>query len=165
MDCVEARRVLRRGDAAPEVERDRALEHLDGCADCAAIGPALDPLLLFRRLPEIAVSSTDAERMREAVGVLRRAPADPAPPRAGAGLWLRMAAAIVAAGGLWLLPGPLDSGSGGSAGTPAARLAGAVPAPEYLASVETISDAYVATQINEEDLTLIILANVDVSGR
>ena len=32
-------------------------------------------------------------------------------------------------------------------------------------SVETISDAYVATQINEDDLTLVILANVDVAGQ
>lgn len=165
MDCVEARRVLRRQEAAPEVERDRALEHLDRCPDCAAIGPTLDPLLLFRRLPEIEVSSTDAERMQEAIGVLRRAPADPAPPRAGAPWWLRLAAAIVAACGLWLLPGPLDSTPGGPAGPAPARLAGTVPAPEYLASVETISDAYVATQINEDDLTLVILANVDVPGR
>jgi hypothetical protein len=60
-------------------------------------------------------------------------------------------------------PGPLDRSPGGEP-RPAA-LAGAVLLPEYLPSVETISDAYVATQINEDDLTLVILANVDVAGQ
>ena len=110
--------------------------------------------------------------MREAVGVLRRAPADPAPPRAAIGL--RLAAAIVAAGGLWLAPGPSPVGVGGpgpldrtpTGAEPArATLAGAVALPEYMPSVETISDAYVATQITEDDLTLVILANVDVAGQ
>ena len=166
MDCHDARRLLEQGDAAPENERDDALEHLDRCAECAAIGPSLDPLLLFRRLPELEVSTNETARMREAVAVLRRAPggiapAEPAPARAG--LALRLAAAIVAAGGLWLAPGPLDSTLPGEP-APAA-LAGAVELPEYLPSVETISDAYVATQITEHDLTLVILANVDVPGR
>ena len=110
--------------------------------------------------------------MREAVSVLRRAPADPAPKRAAIGL--RLAAAIVAAGGLWLAPGPspvgvggpgpFDGVTGGDAPAPA-TLAGAVHVPEYMPSVETISDAYVATQITEDDLTLVILANVDVAGQ
>jgi hypothetical protein len=166
MDCHDARRLLEQGDAAPETERDAALEHLDRCAECAAMGPSLDPLLLFRRLPELEVSANETARMREAVAVLRRAPGgiaptEPAPPRAG--LALRLAAAIVAAGGLWLAPGPLDSTLPGEP-APAA-LADAVVLPEYLPSVETISDAYVATQITEHDLTLVILANVDVPGR
>jgi hypothetical protein len=164
MNCLDARRFLQQADAASEPQRDAALEHLDGCADCAAVAPSLDPLLLFRRLPELAVSAAETARMREAVAVLRRAPADPAPPRA-AGVMLRLAAAIVAAGGLWLAPGPLERVAGPSA--PEARLAGAVPLPEYLPSVETIggTDAYVATQVTEDDLTLVILANVDVAGR
>jgi hypothetical protein len=168
MDCLEARRFLRQQDAASERDRDAALEHLDRCAECGAIAPSLDPLLLFRRLPEPRVSAADATRMREAVSVLRRAPADPAPKRAAVGL--RLAAAIVAAGGLWLAPGPsLVGGPSGGApegGRPApANVAGVVSIPEYMPSVETISDAYVATQITEDDLTLVILANVDVAGQ
>jgi hypothetical protein len=162
MDCLEARRFLRQEDAAAERDRDAALEHLDGCAGCSAIATSLDPLLLFRRLPAIEVSATDTGRMREAVAVLRRAPGEPAPPRAAIGL--RLAAAIVAAGGLWLAPGPLDRTPTGADPAPA-LLAGVVPLPEYMPSVETISDAYVATQITEEDLTLVILANVDVAGQ
>jgi hypothetical protein len=162
MDCLQARSCLRRGDAATERERDGALEHLDDCAECAALGPTLDPLLLFRRMPSVVVSAQDTVRMREAVSVLRRAPADPAPPRRAA-IGLRLAAAIVAAGALWLAPGPLELGS--PADPRPARLAGPVDVPEYMPSVETISDAYVATQINEEDLTLIILANVDALGQ
>jgi len=161
MDCAQARSCLRRGDAAAEIDRDTALEHLDACSECAAIGPSLDPLLLFRRMPPVLVSGQDAARMREAVAVLRRAPADTAPPPRTTALWLRLAAAIVAAGALWLAPGPLAP-----AGDVApARLAGTVALPEFMPSVETISDAYVATQINEEDLTLVILANVDVAGQ
>ena len=173
MDCLEARSFLRQQDVASEQDRDAALEHLDGCAECAAIGPSLDPVLLFRRLPELRVSGGDTARMREAVSVLRRAPVDPAPKRAAIGL--RLAAAIVAAGGLWLAPGPSSVGLDGpgafdetaGGGRPAqANLAGAVgAASEYMPSVETISDAYVATQITEDDLTLVILANVDVAGQ
>jgi len=162
MDCLEARRFLRQEDAASERDRDAALEHLDDCVECSAIAPSLDPLLLFRGLPEVGISAADTARMREAVAVLRRAPADPAPPRAAIGL--RLAAALVAAGALWLAPGPLDRTPTGAEPAPA-TLAGAVAVPEYLASVETISDAYVATQINEDDLTLVILANVDVAGQ
>lgn len=163
MDCSDARRLLRQGDAASELGRDAALEHLDGCAECAALGPSLDPLLLFRRLPELEVSARDTARMRDAVAVLRRAPAAPPRPRAAVGL--RLAAAIVAAGGLWLAPGPLDH-LPSSAGEPVpARLVSASAAPEYQPSVETISDAYVATQVTEDDFTLVILANVDVPGR
>ena len=162
MDCAQARSCLRRGDAASETDRDTALEHLDEWSECAAIGPSLDPLLLFRRMPPVVVSGQDAARMREAVAVLRRAPADTAPPPRASALWLRLAAAIVAAGALWLAPGPLGAPAGEPAPT---RLAGAVDLPEYMPSVETISDAYVATQINEEDLTLVILANVDVAGQ
>jgi hypothetical protein len=171
MDCFEARRFLRQQEGASERDRDAALEHLDGCAECGAIAPSLDPLLLFRRVPELRVSSGETARMREAV-VLRRAPADPAPRRAAIGL--RLAAALVAAGGLWLAPGPSPVGVGGpgpqggvaEGGSPApAALAGAVPPFEYMPSVETISDAYVATQITEDDLTLVILANVDVAGQ
>ena len=172
MDCAQARSCLRRGDAAAEIDRDTALEHLDACSECAAIGPSLDPLLLFRRMPPVLVSGQDAARMREAVAVLRRAPADTAPPPRTTALWLRLAAAIVAAGALWLAPGPSPVGVGapGPLGAPAgdvapARLAGTVALPEFMPSVETISDAYVATQINEEDLTLVILANVDVAGQ
>jgi hypothetical protein len=160
MDCLEARRLLRQQDAAAESDRDAALEHLDGCAECSAIAPSLDPLALFRRLPELRVSPEETARMRDAVSVLRRAPADPAPRRAAIGL--RMAAAIVAAGGLWLAPGPSRVGVGSPA---PATLAGTVATPQYMPSVETISDAYVATQITEDDLTLVILANVDVAGQ
>ena len=169
MDCIDTRRHLKRGDDASERDRDAALEHLDRCAECAAIAPSLDPLLLFRRLPELAVSSVETARMREAVAVLRRAPADP-PPARGTGVALRLAAAIVAAAALWLAPGPPESApaplAAGSA-APAARLAGAVALPQYQPSVETIgsTDAYVATQVTEDDLTLVILANVDVAGQ
>jgi hypothetical protein len=182
MDCLEARSFLHQQDAASERDRDAALEHLDGCAECGAIAPSLDPLLLFRRLPELQVSTGDTARMREAVSVLRRAPVEPAPKRAALGL--RLAAALVAAGGLWLAPGPSPVGVGGPGPSPVgvggagpfdgtpdgsspapAALVGAVPAPEYMPSVETISDAYVATQITEDDLTLVILANVDVAGQ
>jgi len=162
MDCLQARSCLRLRDAATEPERDSALEHLNGCSECAALAPSLDPLLLFRRMPSVVVSGQDTTRMREAVSVLRRAPADPAPPRRAA-LGMRVAAAIVAAGALWLAPGPLELAS--PADPRPARLAGPVALPEYMPSVETISDAYVATQINEDDLTLIILANVDVAGQ
>ena len=161
MDCAQARSCLRRGDAAAELDRDAALEHLDSCTECAALGPSLDPLLLFRRMPPVAVSGEDAVRMREAISVLRRAPADPAPPRL-AGVSMRLAAAIVAACALWLAPGP---GPVGVREPSPAQLAGPVRQPEFMPSVETISDAYVATQINEDDLTLIILANVDVAGQ
>ena len=164
MDCAQARSCLRRGDAAAELDRDAALGHLDSCAECAAIGPSLDPLLLFRRMPTVAVSGEEAVRMREAISVLRRAPADPAPPRR-AGLGMRLAAAIVAACALWLAPGPGPLELGSLADPEPARLAGPVRQPEFMPSVETISDAYVATQINEDDLTLIILANVDVAGQ
>jgi hypothetical protein len=173
MDCLEARRFLRQQDAASERDRDAALEHLDSCSECRAIAPSLDPLLLFLRLPELRVSANDTARMREAVSVLRRAPADPAPPKRAA-ISLRLAAAFVAAGALWLAPGPSPVGVGGpgpfdgatDSGVPApATLAAAVLVPEYMPSVETISDAYVATQITEDDLTLVILANVDVAGQ
>jgi hypothetical protein len=167
MECYDAKRHLQRGDAASERDRDAALEHLDGCAECAAIAARLDPLLLFRRLPELDVSAGETARMREAVAGLRRAPADPAPTR-GAGVALRLAAAIVVAAALWLAPGPLDSEpTPAAAAPPAARLADAVPLPEYQPSVETIggTDAYVATQVTEDDLTLVILANVDVAGQ
>lgn len=170
MNCLDARRHLRDGDAASESDREAAFGHLDHCAECDARGPSLDPLLLFRRLPELAVSSAETQRMREAVAVLRRAPADPAPARA-AGLALRLAAALVAACALWLAPGPVDPVALGrealSPGVPVARLAGAVPVPEYFPSVETVggTNAYIATQVTHDDLTLVILANVDVAGR
>jgi hypothetical protein len=167
MECTRARRLLRDGDAAPERDRDAALEHLDGCRDCAALAPSLDPLLLFRRVPDVAVSAAEAARMREAVAVLRRAPADPDPPRVG-GWALRVAAAIAAAAALILAPGPgaLER-AGARPAAPEGRLAGAVPVPEYLPSVEMLGDSgpYVATQVSEDDLTLVILANVDVAGQ
>ena len=167
MECTHARRLLREADAAPALQRAAALEHLDGCRECAALAPGLDPLLMFRRLPELTVSAAETARMREAVAVLRRAPADPEPARVS-GWPLRAAAAVVAAAALVLAPGPgpLER-AGAPPATPEARLAGAVPVPEYLPSVETLgsSGPYVATQVTEDDLTLVILANVDVAGQ
>ncbi|HVR27982.1 MAG TPA: hypothetical protein VMS86_00485 [Thermoanaerobaculia bacterium] len=166
MHCTQARRLLQQGDAAAPGDRDAALDHLDHCGECAALAPRLDPVLLFRRLPELAVSAREVERVRDAVSILRRAPADPQPPRV-AGMAFRFAAAIVAAAGLWLAPGPPRHEPRPPQSAPEARLAGPVPLPEYLASVETLgaSGAYVATQVSEDDLTLVILANVDVAGR
>jgi hypothetical protein len=176
IDCARARRVLEQGDAAAAPERDAALDHLDRCDACSALGPRLDPLLLFRRLPEVQVSPAELERMRESVAVLRRAASDPEPLSAGfrgvrgprlPGLVLRLAAAVlVAAAALWLAPGPLAE-RGAPSSVPAASLAGAVSVPEFVASVEMLgtSPAYVATQVSEDDLTLVILANVDVAGQ
>jgi hypothetical protein len=167
MDCLHTRRILRDGDDADAADRDLALAHLDDCRDCAALAPQLDPVLLFRRLPGVSVAPAEIARMRETVAVLRRAPADHDPRRVS-GLALRLAAAIVAAAGLWLAPGPVAPERGAEApGVPPARLAGAVPLPEYLPSVEPVgtSGPYVATHVSEDDLTLVIVANVDVAGR
>ena len=68
---------------------------------------------------------------------------------------------------LWLAPGPVPSDPEGTPAVPLARLAGSVPLPEYLPSVEPVgtSGPYVATHVTEDDLTLVIVANVDVAGR
>lgn len=48
--------------------------HLDGCPACRRIALAIDPTLVFQRLPEPAAqATTDVEAMRQAVAGLRRA--------------------------------------------------------------------------------------------
>ena len=118
MDCLEARRFLRQEDAAAEPDRDAALEHLDGCVECSAIAPSLDPLLLFRRLP----ASRSARRTPRACARRWRScagrPADPAPPRAprSACDWPPPSSPPAA---LWLAPGPLDRAPTGADPAPA----------------------------------------------
>jgi hypothetical protein len=165
MDCTRARRLLRERDDAAAAERDGALRHLDECPECAALAPALDPVLLFRGLPTLETPPDEAARMREAVAVLRRAALDPKPARTARIALRAAAAAVLVAAALWLAPGP--AGNPRRPGVQPAQLTGALALGEYLPSVETLgaSPAYVATQVNESDLTLVIVANVDVSGR
>jgi hypothetical protein len=111
----------RRGDersaaAAPE-GWNRAMDHLEGCADCRDRALAADPTLLFRRLPSLEVSAGEIADMRAGVAALRRAgrvtesPAARRPAAralaAGASAWWgrAAAAAILAIGLLSLQPG------------------------------------------------------------
>ena len=46
--------------------------HLDSCADCRNRAIEIDPTLVFRELPSLAVSDGEVDRMRDAVHTLLR---------------------------------------------------------------------------------------------
>lgn len=79
---------------------EEALAHLDFCPRCTRQAPAVDPLLLFRRLPAPKVGSADIESMKAGVAAMIRASrvessvALPAAP-GRRGQW-RVAAAVAA---------------------------------------------------------------------
>lgn len=178
MHCLEARRIVEPGVRSSEEERAAALAHLDDCPACGREAPEIDPLLALRRLPALEVEAGEVAAMQQAVASLRRMP--PVARRQGH-RWMLAAAVAATALGLLLHPVPpheartaapmrvelaapaaLGSAGLGSAGLGSAGLGG-----EFMPSVEALApaSAYVATQVAEEDLTLVILANVDVGGR
>lgn len=98
--CPDWRRLLEqraaRGGDEPAGWRE-AIAHLDGCSRCRDQAPALDPLLLLRRLPPVAIEPDEGRRMVAAVRALeRRAEASRDRRR-----WWAAAALTLAAGGLW----------------------------------------------------------------
>ena len=71
MTCPNWRQLSARHDHQPEAW-DRALIHLDDCGQCLDEALAVEPTLLFRRLPAPEVGSDDIAAMRRAVATLRR---------------------------------------------------------------------------------------------
>lgn len=96
---LAAHRHARRG-----VEPDgwpAALEHFDSCAACRREALAADPTLIFRRVPEVAMTpageAAEVASVRQAVAAMRTASRLEASRRSSAG-WRRWAAAAVLAG-------------------------------------------------------------------
>ena len=96
-----------------------AMDHLDACGACRDEALAADPILLFRRLPEVRADADEIADMRAGVAALRRAGRVASPERAVAdadpaaasapGSWSwwgrAAAAAVLTAGLLSLQPG------------------------------------------------------------
>lgn len=112
-------------DAEPPAGWTEALEHLETCAACRAEAYAVDPALVFRRLPEVPVGAEDVAAMRAGVETLRRAKrieagaetssraaarAAEKPPAGDAAAWKRLAAAAVLATALLAVHGPRAGG-------------------------------------------------------
>ena len=74
MSCPNWRALSRRREAgsgdAPEWRS--ALRHLDECPACQAAAPAVDPTLLFLRLPAPEMDRDGVEAMKRAVASMRR---------------------------------------------------------------------------------------------
>ena len=100
-DVVESER-----DASPEW--GAAMEHFDRCESCRQDAIAVDPALVFRRLPGWSVDAEEIASMKDSVAALRKAEStrermSPAPTSRFA--WRRAAAAALLAGvGLFALP-------------------------------------------------------------
>jgi len=70
-----------------------ALEHFDGCEECRDRALAVEPTLLFRKLPPVEVDRSEIDAMKLAVRNLRRAEAIEKPQRRRREVhWLRAAA-------------------------------------------------------------------------
>jgi hypothetical protein len=101
-----------------------SLDHLAGCADCRRRALAADPLLVFQRLPAVAVAPGEVTAVQQAVATLRRsrrvAAASPAPAGAAGrrrsladGRWRwSAAAAVLLAAALTLAPAGPGAGRG-----------------------------------------------------
>ena len=71
MSCPDWRLLSERRDRQPDVW-DAALHHLDGCTRCRDAALAVEPTLLFRRLPAPVVPASEVAAMKQAVAALRR---------------------------------------------------------------------------------------------
>lgn len=71
MTCPDWRSLERRRDQRPEAW-ERALAHFDACPRCHDQALAVEPTLLFRRLPAPEVGGDEIAAMRQAVTALRR---------------------------------------------------------------------------------------------
>lgn len=147
MSCPDWQRLAERGDELPEHLRDHAAR----CPRCRDAAVAVDPSLLFRRLPAVEVGSADVEAMKQAVAAMRRGnrvaagQRTPSPRRRRAGrfAWPLAAALLLAI----LLP--------------------ASPAPSTyaisqadLAELPVIDDIDAAVwQIDDEQITLVVVYN------
>jgi hypothetical protein len=134
---------------------DAAMAHLDSCAACRRAAPAADPMLVFRRLPPLAVQPDEVEAMRLRVATLRAA-AEVAPPRrrwrsyASHG---RAAAAVIALalfGGAHTAPP-----DGGAVPGPPDSLAAELAAQPLLEELDRPFDNVV--QWNGDDLSVVLV--------
>jgi hypothetical protein len=71
MRCPDWNRLRSRQENDPEAW-ERGLEHFDACDQCRDQALAVEPTLMFRRLPAPVVGKSDVEAMKQAVAVLRR---------------------------------------------------------------------------------------------
>ena len=137
---------------------EAALSHLEGCASCRRTAPAADPMLVFRRLPPLAVSGDEVESMRLRVAALRGASEVSHPRRRWRSLvghgWAAAAVLVVA-----LLGGAHSAPRGGEATraplAPPHSLAAELAAQPLLEELDRPFDNVV--QWNGDDLSVVLV--------
>lgn len=127
MSCLDWQSLLAARERDPGADPPgwpEALDHLDRCPGCAGEALALDPLLVFRRLPAPEPEAGEIEALEAEVLALVRAGrrAERLPRRSG--WWRGVAAAALVAVALALEPGAggLRPGPGRAVATLAADL-------------------------------------------
>lgn len=163
--CAEALATLRAENSCEE-SRDAALSHTDSCDECRSVALELDPLLLFRQLPRVELAASELPEVLSAVRKMRRRPSYAPDRRTPRVVWLSAALILLCLGVVLqpsLPPAVLDNEDEHQAVMEPVPVSDPI-AFEYLPFVEALEPAsvYVATQIAEDDLILVVLANVDV---
>ena len=140
-----------------------ALAHFDACSACRREALAADPTLVFRRMPEVAMTpaaeAAEAASMRQAVAAMRTASRVEASQRSSAG-WRRWAAAAV----LTVAALPLGR-DGGQVPAERARLAAApVPVSALVAEPPPGEDLSPDYQVDSEGFSVVMLYDDNFSS-
>ena len=177
LSCPDWRSLCDRREAEQleEAEWRRALAHLEECSVCADDAIAIEPTLLFRRLPTIEISSDEIATMRLAITGMSRAKTIERRRPAIRRPWLSAAALAALLLGSLLLrgagPDQLEAGPGaelpalGDLWEPAAIEPEVDLGLQQMPLVEFIDPAYrPIVQVEDENFSVVVVAalNLDV---
>ncbi|MCP3961031.1 MAG: hypothetical protein GY719_24565 [bacterium] len=157
----------REAEQIEDAEWRRALEHLDDCPDCERDAVAIEPTLMFQRLPVLEVDADEIAAMRRAVAGMSRAESIERRRPAVSRTWLRAAAVAAVLLGPVLLrgsgPSPTEIGAVQSTATEAPSQSETDLSLEQMPLVEFIDPAYGSIiQVDDPDLSVVVVANFDV---
>ena len=167
MSCPDWRALARRHEADPSAapEWSSALRHLDRCPACQVAAPAVEPTLLFRRLPSLEAGRDEIEATKQAVAGMRRAQTIERRSSPLKASWLQVAALAAVLMGSLLLRGAGEP-SGGAA-PPAESAAAGIDRKAAAASddslrrlplIETTDPTYGSIiQVVDDDISLVLV--------
>lgn len=166
MSCPDWRALADRRETDPDEapEWQQALSHLDDCPACQDAASAVEPTLLFRRLPTFESGNDEVEAMKRAVASMRRGQTIERQHKPPTRSWLRAAALAAVLLGSLMLRG---AGSPPSSTEPAVIAAPAAAASAIdlrrLPLIEAVDPTYGSIiQVVDDDISLVLVVRSEI---